>query len=122
MYPRVSFGVADDWIFDYADGNAYRFEFRNYIEGRTEPGKLATNLVIHTGDYDPLLGYSYSQLARAGLGHQKSQNGGINIPAPGPTDSQYHSWSSRVPVKYQESYFIDGVDTSLAGISDLAPK
>ncbi len=122
MYSRVPFRVADDSIFDYADGHTYPLEFRNYIEGRTEPGKLATNLVIHTGDYDPLLGYSYSQLARAGLGHQKSQNGGINIPAPGPADSQYHRWASRVPVKDQESSFFDGVDTSLAGISDLAPK
>src|SRR3954464_13559013 len=36
----------------------------------------SVNVQIPEGTYDPLLGVSYLQLAREGLGYQKSQNGG----------------------------------------------
>src|SRR4051812_8376750 len=41
---------------------------------------LAVNVEIPEGGYDPMLGASYLQIAREGLGYQKSQNGGPNIP------------------------------------------
>jgi LmbE family N-acetylglucosaminyl deacetylase len=121
-YSRAPFRISEDSIFDYADGHTYPLQFYDYIKQRWEPGRLATHLVIPAGTYDPLLGYSYSQLARGGLGYQKSQNGGTSIPAPGPVDAQYHRWASRVPAKDQESSFFDGIDTSLGGIASLAPK
>ena len=121
-YSRVPFRLSDDSIFDYADGHTYPLRFYDYINQRWADGKLATNLVIPAGNYDPLLGYTYSQLARKGLGFQKSQNGGTNVPAPGPVDTPYHRWASRVPVKDDESTFFDGIDVSLAGIAALAPQ
>ncbi len=120
-YSRVPFRLSENSIFDYADGHTYPLQFYNYIEQRWEPGKLAANLVIPAGTYDPLLGYTYSQLAREGLGYQKSQNGGTSIPAPGPVDTPYHRWASRVPAKEQESSFFDGIDVSIRGIDGLAP-
>ena len=43
--------------------------------------KLEANVEIPEGGYDPRLGLNYSQIAREGLGYQKSQNGGTGIPA-----------------------------------------
>ncbi|MGC2465786.1 MAG: PIG-L family deacetylase [Candidatus Acidiferrum sp.] len=121
-YSRVPFRMSDNSIFDYADGHTYPLRFFNYIEQRWEPGALATNLEAPSGLYDPWLGYTFTQLARKGLGFQKSQNGGTNVPFPGPMDTPYHRWASRVPVKDMESSFFDGIDVSLAGIASLAPN
>ncbi|MBV9309043.1 MAG: PIG-L family deacetylase, partial [Acidobacteriaceae bacterium] len=41
------------------------------------------NVQIPEGTYDPMLGMSYVQLSREGLGFQKSQNGGSSIPKAG---------------------------------------
>jgi LmbE family N-acetylglucosaminyl deacetylase len=121
MYSRTSFRVKDNSIFDYADGHTYPLRFYDYIDQRWEPGNLVANLKIPSGEYDPMLGYTFMQLARQGLGFQKSQNGGTNIPPAGPVESPYHRCASRVPAKEEESSFFDGIDTSLAGIADLAP-
>ena len=120
-YSRVPFRISENSIFDYADGHTYPLQFYNYIEQRWEPGMLATNLEVPSGLNDPWLGYSFAQLARMGLGFQKSQNGGTNLPFPGPGGTAYHRWASRLPAKDTESSFFDGIDISLAGIADLAP-
>lgn len=122
VYSRVPFRITGNTIFDYADGHTYPLQFFNYIQNRWEPGKLSTNLQISAGNYDPLLGYTYTQLAREGLGYQKSQNGGTNIPAAAPVETPYHRWASRIPAKDEESSFFDGIDTSLNGIAALAPQ
>ncbi len=72
------------------------------------------------GDYDPLLGASYAQLAREGLGFQKSQNGGPSAPQAGRQSSAYHRFESRVTSGEKELTFFDGIDVSLAGIASLA--
>ena len=46
------------------------------------------------GGYDAVLGASYVQISREGLGYQKSQNGGPNIPKAGPVSSGYHRFAS----------------------------
>ena len=85
-----------------------------------DDGKLATNVAVPEGDYDAVLGVSYVQIAREGLGHQKSQTGGGMIPKPGALSSTYHRFGSVVPAQDKEASFFDGIDISLVGIATLA--
>ncbi len=85
-----------------------------------EKKKLEVNVEVPEGDYDPLLGFSYDQVSREGLGRQKSQNGGTAIPAAGPYQSPYHRFGSKISAKDKEQSFLDGIDTSLEGIAELA--
>src|SRR5438128_2086522 len=48
--------------------------------GRYGGDRLAVNVEVPEGDFDPVLGASYVQVSREGLGFQKSQNGGPNLP------------------------------------------
>jgi hypothetical protein len=81
---------------------------------------LTVNLQIPEGTYDPVLGLSYVQIAREGLGYQKSQNGGGFIPKAGQVLSDYHRFASVMPARDEEKSFFDGIDTSLFGIATLA--
>jgi hypothetical protein len=81
---------------------------------------LTVNLQIPEGSYDPVLGATYQQISREGLGYQKSQNGGSAIPDAGQTLSAYHRFGSVVPAQEKEESFFDGVDVSLMGIATLA--
>lgn len=81
-----------------------------------------TNVEIPEGTYDPVLGMSYVQISREGLGYQKSQNGGGSIPKAGQLLSAYHRFGSVVNVSDKEESFFDGIDTSLMGIATLAPE
>jgi LmbE family N-acetylglucosaminyl deacetylase len=89
---------------------------------RATGGPLAVNLEVPEGSYDPLLGSSYFQFSREGLGHQKSQNGGVGIPPAGPMMSAYHRFDSRVAIQDKDQSFFDGIDISLAGIATLAKQ
>ena len=81
---------------------------------------LAVNLQIPEGNYDPVLGATYQQISREGLGYQKSQNGGSAIPDAGQMLSAYHRFGSVVPAQDKEESFFDGIDVSLMGIAKLA--
>jgi LmbE family N-acetylglucosaminyl deacetylase len=81
---------------------------------------LSVNVEIPEGDYDPMLGASYVQVARTGLGEQKTQNGGPVIPAAGKFQSGYHRLGSVLPSAEKETSFFDGIDVSLMGIASLA--
>jgi len=122
VYSRAPFRLTEKTILDYADGHTYPLQFYNYIEDRWEQGKPVANLQIPAGEYDPLLGYTFSQIGREGLGYQKSQNGGPSVPSAAPVETPYHRWGSRVPAKDEESSFFDGIDVSLGGIAALAPQ
>jgi LmbE family N-acetylglucosaminyl deacetylase len=87
--------------------------------GRGE-NQFTVNVTIPQGTYDPMIGSSYVQLAREGLGCQKSQNGGGTIPKAGAVTSTYHRFQSVVSSNDREDSFFDGIDTSLAGIAQLA--
>jgi len=67
-----------------------------------------------------VLGASYAQIARTGLGFQKTQNGGGQAPMAGESNSQYHRFGSAIPGSDVEKTFFDGIDVSLAGIATLA--
>jgi hypothetical protein len=81
---------------------------------------LSANVRISEGTFDPVLGMSYLEIAREGLGQQKSQNGGPSIPNAGQMLSAYHRFASSVPVEEKEDSFFDGIDTSLLGIASLS--
>ncbi len=81
---------------------------------------LDVNVEIPQGTYDAVLGASYVQISREGLGYQKSQTGGGSIPKAGQMSSAYHRFGSLVPAKEKEESFFDGIDTSLTGIATLA--
>jgi len=80
----------------------------------------AIHVTIPQGTYDPMMGASYTQIAREGLGFQKSQNGGLSMPRAGEVMSAYHRYGSLIPAKDEEQGFFDGIDTSLGGIATLA--
>ncbi len=82
--------------------------------------RLETHVEIPQGDYDAMLGASYVQISREGLGMQKSQNGGPAIPKAGPVSSAYHRFASKIDGVAKEKDFYEGMDVSLMGIGTLA--
>ncbi len=120
-YARVPFArITDKGIYDYADGKYYPAEFRNYTDGTVTNGELSTAVEIPEGEYNPLLGLTYEQVSRLGLGHQRSQNGGTGMPPAEEMMSPYHRFASVVSVPDKESSFFEGIDVSLMGIAGLA--
>ncbi|MDP9339055.1 MAG: PIG-L family deacetylase [Acidobacteriota bacterium] len=85
-----------------------------------DDGKLSTNVEVPEGHYDPVLGMSYVQIAREGLGYQKSQTGGGMVPKAGAVSTPYHRFGSVSPAEEKEKSFFDGIDISLMGIATLA--
>jgi hypothetical protein len=88
--------------------------------GRGGQPPAEPNVEVPVGDYDPILGASYIQIAREGLGFQKTQNGGPSIPRAGESNAAYRRIGSAIPVPEKERSFFDGIDTSLTGIATLA--
>jgi len=88
--------------------------------GRNTGTRLEVNVEVPEGTFDATLGASYVQISREGLGFQKSQNGGPNIPKAGPVNSSYHRFGSTIKVAEKEADFFEGIDTSLLGIAALA--
>jgi LmbE family N-acetylglucosaminyl deacetylase len=93
---------------------------QNYINGKFEEGPVSVNVKIPVGTYSPANGLTVQQISRTGLGFQKSQNGGGEVPAAGAAFSAYHRFGSRIPAADEENSFFDGIDVSLAGIATLA--
>jgi LmbE family N-acetylglucosaminyl deacetylase len=85
-----------------------------------DDGKLAANVEIPEGNYDPVLGMSYVQIAREGLGFQKSQTGGGMIPKAGAVNTPYHRFAAVMSAEDKEKSFFEGIDVSLMGIATLA--
>ena len=125
MYARVPFArVTPQGIFDYATNKFAPVAFKNYITGEPIQGVPTETVSIPEGDYNPLFGESYLQVAREGLNQQKSQIGGTGIPPAGPFNSPYHLYASRVakgPLPPHESTVFDGIDTSIPAIATYLP-
>jgi len=120
-YARVPFAhITDKGIYDYADGKYYPAEFRNYTDNSVIKGELFTSVEIPAGEYGPLLGLTYVQVSRLGLGNQKSQNGGSGLPPAEPEMNPYHRFASLIPAQDKEASIFDGIDVSLMGIASLA--
>ena len=120
-YARVPvFRTSDKGAYDYATHQWGPFGVQNHITGRWEPGAVPVTVAVPVGTYDGMLGLTYLQLAREGLGFQKSQNGGAEIPLPAEQASNYHRFGSHIPAPDKEAGFFDGIDVTLTGIADLA--
>lgn len=126
-YARVPFSLRKETLspkglYDYATHHWAPAGVQNYISGKFEPGAVTANIEIATGEYDPVAGRDYVQTSREGLGFQKSQNGGIEVPPAGPDTSDYHRFGSRIEAAALENSFFEGIDTSLPGIATLAGR
>ena len=120
-YARVPvFRTSDKGAYDYATHQWGPFGVQNYITGQWEAGAVSTTVAIPIGAYDGMLGFTYLQISREGLGFQKSQNGGTEVPLPAEQVSNYHRFGSHIPAQDKEAGFFDGIDVSLSGIADLA--
>jgi LmbE family N-acetylglucosaminyl deacetylase len=131
VYSMVPFArVENDRMFDYATGKWAPAKFKNYITGEWTTDVPSTDVTLPVGMLDPILGRSYTQIAREGWGMQKSQNGGANPSLSGPAESRYHLWavadtaspSAANPPQsadlFQNSRV--AVDTTLEGLARLA--
>jgi LmbE family N-acetylglucosaminyl deacetylase len=124
VYARAPFArTTPQGIFDYATNRYSPVRFRDYVHNTFIEGLPPATVGIPAGQYDPLLGSSPSEIARVGLGFQKSQNGGTGTGVPRAYTSQYHLYATRVSATvptHEESLF-EGIDTSLPGIASYAP-
>ncbi len=121
VYAHVPFfAPTPQGMYDYAIDKYVPVRFFDYIHRTWSSEKPSTTLEIQEGAFAPAYGLTYLQIARQGLGEQKSQNNGVAIPAPAPFSSAYHRYDSRVPAAEHERSFFDGIDVSVNGIGSLA--
>jgi LmbE family N-acetylglucosaminyl deacetylase len=121
VYARVPFfAPSSKGVFDYATGKWAPAHFYDYVTSQWSDRFPSTDVEIPEGTLDPILGWSYLQMAREGWGMQKSQFGGGNPPLAGPYSVAYHRYGSLVPTKSPENNFFDGIDISLGGMASLA--
>ncbi len=120
VYARVpNFNVTKDGMYDYAIDKYVPVKFFDYVTGEWSDRRPATTLEIQEGQAAPAAGLTYLQIAREGLGFQKTQNGGALVPSPAPQNTAYHRYGSRVAAAEKETSFYDGIDVSLGGIAGL---
>jgi LmbE family N-acetylglucosaminyl deacetylase len=121
VYARIPFFAATpQGMYDYATGKYVPVRFYDYVHKGWIEGPLSTDVEVPSSKYDPILGQNYVQIARTGLGQQKTQNGGVGPAPAGGSMSGYHRFASAVPVNGKEQSFFDGIDTSIMGIAQLA--
>ncbi len=126
VYARTPFApITAKGMYDYATDTWAPPAFTNYVTGEKTAVPPVPEVTIQEGMYDPVLGRSYLQMAREGLGLQKSQLGGGDPPLAGPSSVTYHRYGSRVAGGGGSSLangdgFFSGVDTSLPGMVLLA--
>ncbi len=121
VFARTPFApVTARGMYDYATDTWAPPSFTNYVTGEHSAAPPSADITIPEGQFDPVLGRSYLQIAREGWGLQKSQNGGGNSPLSGPNAVTYHRYGSRVAVPADASGFFSGIDVSLPGMAVLA--
>jgi LmbE family N-acetylglucosaminyl deacetylase len=123
VYARVPFArVTDKGMFDYATGKWAPARFYNYVTKQWTTAAPSGDVDIPSGQYDPVLGRSYAQIANEGWGMQKSQYGGANPRLSGGDGDEYHRYASRVKdQKAKEDTLFDGIRTDVTGLESLIP-
>lgn len=88
---------------------------------RPEDEALVT-LMVDSGIYDPLLGRSYAQIAREGIGYQRSQGTAKRARPAGAYRRYYRLVKTALPgySAQREDTFFDGLDTSILGMARLS--
>ncbi len=123
VYERVPMArVTPEGVYDYATHHFAPARVYDYINKQWLPWGLSADVNVPEGDIDALVGRSYVQIAREGLGLQRSQNGGVGEPPDGAMSVGYHRFASIPAPPAKESSFFDGIDVSIAGIAALAPS
>ncbi len=87
-------------------------------DGSQNPNNELT-LSINTGQFDPLLGRSYYEVAMQGRSQHRTQDQGT-IERRGPQLSRLKLIDSSLGAPKQEKDIFDGIDTSLVGIAEYA--
>ncbi len=79
-------------------------------------------LMVDSGIYDPLLGRSYAQIAREGIGYQRSQGTAKRARPAGAYRRYYRLVKTALPgySAQREDTFFDGLDTSILGMARLS--
>jgi LmbE family N-acetylglucosaminyl deacetylase len=90
-------------------------------EGAEPSGNEPPTVSINTGQFDPLLGQSYYEIAMQGRSQHRSQDQGA-LQRRGPRYSALKILESAVGSQREEKDIFDGIDTSLAGIAAFAPS
>jgi LmbE family N-acetylglucosaminyl deacetylase len=121
VFSRMPFApISGKGMFDYATGKWAPARFYNYVTREWSTKPLSADVEMPTGSYDPVLGRSYTQIAREGWGEQKSQNGGGNPSLSGSSESEYHRWAASVPgLSGEQSSFFAGMPTGIDGLTTL---
>jgi LmbE family N-acetylglucosaminyl deacetylase len=114
------FRTSEKGSYDYATHHWGPVGVQNHITDKWEPGPVAVTVAIPNGTYDNFAGLTYPQISREGLGFQKSQNGGSDVPMPSAQAGGYHRFGSHIDAGDKEESFFDGIDVSIAGIAALA--
>jgi LmbE family N-acetylglucosaminyl deacetylase len=121
VFARMPFApVTGNRMFDYATGKWAPLKFYNYVTKDWSTKELSVDVKLPTGSYDPVLGRSYTQIAREGWGEQKSQNGGGNPTLSDGGESEYHRWATSVTgLSGVQSSFFAGMPTTIEGLASL---
>ena len=130
VYSRAPFArITDKGMFDYATGKWAPAKFHNYITGDWTTGSLSPDVTVALGQWDPILGRTYVQIAREGWGEQKSQYGGASPALSEPQNGEYHIWGVAPAAAKASSdagkgsLFVNtkvNIDTTLGGLAQLA--
>jgi LmbE family N-acetylglucosaminyl deacetylase len=121
VYARVPFfEETKEGMYDYAIDKYVPVKFFDYVNQTPSTTRPSVTVEIPEGLPAPGSGLTFLQIAREGLGYQRSQNGGGTIPPAAPVNSAYHRYGSRVPAGDKETSFFDGIDVTLGGIATLA--
>ena len=121
VFARVPFArITPEGMYDYATDSWAPLSFTNYVTGEQSKTPPSTDVSIPEGQWDPVLGQSYFQMAREGWSLQMSQYGGGYTPLAGPNSVGYHRYGSRVNVQGTQPSLFSGIDTSLPGMAMLA--
>ena len=86
----------------------------------TGGGQKGAPAEIPVGDYDPVLGRSYREIASEGYSKHRTQGNGTNFALPGRANESFELTDSTTGSKRDGSSLFDSIDTSLAAIPDLA--
>jgi LmbE family N-acetylglucosaminyl deacetylase len=123
VYERVpSARVTAQGVYDYATHHYAPARVYDYINNQWLPWGLSADVSVPEGEIDPLVGLSYLQIAREGLGFQRSQNGGVGEPPAGAMAASYHRFASIPAPAAKENSVFDGIDIGVIGIASLAPR
>jgi LmbE family N-acetylglucosaminyl deacetylase len=121
VYAHVPFfQPTKEGIYDYATDKFVAVRFFDYVHQQWIEGKPATDIGVSEGEPYPPSGLTYLQMGREGLAFQRTQNHGGMIPPPAAFSSEYHRYGERVATTSPEHSLYDGIDSSIAGIADLA--